>query len=232
MRRALVFGGTGTIGREVISGLAEANIDSVFTYYKSKDLAFDLKKKYNQKAYKLDLSNIKEIRDFFNNLDFLPDIFIHCAGIANVLDLNSITDDDWNKTITINSHSALVACQMIVPNMISKNCGDIVFIGALDRTQSIAIPSHFAASQGMLSAITMSLAKELGIHNIRVNMISLGLLDAGLSRNFNQKLKDDFIKFSSLKREATSKEISNVIIWLATNNTYMTGKVLPVNGGI
>jgi 3-oxoacyl-[acyl-carrier protein] reductase len=84
----------------------------------------------------------------------------------------------------------------------------------------------------MLSAMTMALAKELGPSGIRVNMVALGILDSGLSRELNPKLVADYKTFSALRRLGTPAEAAKAILWLALENTYMNGKVLSVNGGI
>jgi 3-oxoacyl-[acyl-carrier protein] reductase len=84
----------------------------------------------------------------------------------------------------------------------------------------------------MLAALTMALAKELGPRGIRVNMAALGVLDSGLSRDLDIKLLADYQVFSALRRCGTPAEAARAILWLALENSYMNGKVLPVNGGI
>jgi 3-oxoacyl-[acyl-carrier protein] reductase len=108
----------------------------------------------------------------------------------------------------------------------------MVLVGAMGRAQSITLPVHFAASQGMLSAMTMTLAKELGPRGIRVNMVALGLLESGLSRGISPELEADFKNCSALRRLGTPEEAARAILWLALENTYMNGEVVPVNGGL
>lgn len=110
--------------------------------------------------------------------------------------------------------------------------GSIVLVGALDRTQSLPAPVPFAASQGMLAAMTMALAKELGPSGILVNMVALGILEEGLARALSPQVRADFLSFSALRRAGTPREAARAILWLALENTYMSGKVMPVNGGI
>ena len=126
--------------------------------------------------------------------------------------MNEISEEDWQETAAVNCHSALIACQEVTTGMIANNSGDVIFVGGLDRTQSIKLPIHFAASQGALSALTMALSKELGGRGIRVNMISSGLLEEGISRNFAPKLHEDYLKYSCLHRKGSSSEIAKVIV--------------------
>jgi 3-oxoacyl-[acyl-carrier protein] reductase len=124
-----------------------------------------------------------------------------------------------------------VACQELAPSMAPRG-GHVVLVGAIDRAQSIPAPVHFAASQGALAAMVMALGKELGPRGIRVNMVALGLLEGGLSREISPALVADYKAFSALRRLGTADEAARAILWLALENTYMSGEVVPVNGGI
>jgi 3-oxoacyl-[acyl-carrier protein] reductase len=207
----------------------------VFTYRTSRDKAQALATELSQRAICVDLAEPQAVRALIAQLvseDNAPDVFIHCAAVHRALSLDQIGDDDWAHVHAVNIQSAFVACQALAPSMIQAKRGQIVMVGALDRTQSFAAPVHFAASQGALSALVMALAKELGPHGICVNMVALGLLDSGLSSGIHPKLIADYQKFSALRRFGTPSEAAKAILWLALANTYVSGKVLPVNGGV
>jgi len=233
--KALVFGGTGTVGSAVLRGLAQAGVPTVFTYHRSTDKAQALAAEHSQRAVSIDLAEPNAIRDLIQDLDRdggAPDIFIHCAAISRSLELESITDDDWRTVHLVNVHSAFVACQELAPKMTKRQAGHIVLVGAIDRAQSIPAPVHFAATQGALTAMTMTLGKELGPRGIRINLVALGLLDGGLSHEISPKLVADYKTFSALRRLGKPEEAARAILWLALENTYMSGEVLPVNGGL
>ncbi len=232
--KALVFGGSGAVGAEVVRGLAAAGIPVVFTYLSRKDRAEALAREVSQRAVTLDLERAEAIRALLRDLerDGAPNVFIHCAAVSRAVPLAEIADDEWSRTLAVNAGSAFVAAQGLAPAMARDGFGRIVLVGALDRTQSIAAPVHFAASQGMLSAMTMALAKELGPRGVLVNMVALGLLDSGLSRDADPKLVSDYRTFSALRRTGTPAEAARAILWLALENAYMNGKVVPVNGGL
>lgn len=233
--KALVFGGTGVVGSAVLKRLAHAGVPTVFTYHRSIEKAEAMAAEYSQRAVPIDLAEPNAIRGLIEDLErdqSAPDLFIHCAGTSQNLELDGISDDAWHRVHRVNAHSAFVACQALAPCMARHGSGHMVLVGALDRAQSIALPVHFAASQGALAAMTMTLGKELGPRGIRVNMVALGLLDAGLSREIAPKLVLDYKNFSALRRVGTPDEAARAIVWLALENTYMNGEVLPVNGGL
>lgn len=233
--RALVFGGTGSVGTEVLRGLARANVPTAFTWHQSRERAHTLASELSMRSVQVDLTNAAATRDALRGLreeGFVPNLFIHCAGVNQGASLADITDERWNKTMAVNCQSAFIACQELGPAMAQAGEGHIVLVGALDRTQSAPSPVHFAASQGALSALAMAVAKELGPKGVRVNLVVLGLLETGLSREVGQKLVADYKGFSALRRLGRPEEAAKAILWLALENTYMNGKVLPVNGGI
>jgi NAD(P)-dependent dehydrogenase (short-subunit alcohol dehydrogenase family) len=233
--KALVFGGTGTVGSAVLRGLARAGVPTVFTYRASIEKAQALAVEHAQRAEAVDLAKPSDIRALLRTLareGHAADIFIHCAAASRSLALEGVSDEDWEAVQRVNVQSAFVACQELAPHMAERGSGHVVLIGAIDRAQSIPAPVHFAASQGALSAMVMSLGKELGPRGIRVNLLALGLLEAGLSREISPKLVADYKTFSALRRLGTAEEAAKAALFLALENTYMNGRVLAVNGGL
>jgi 3-oxoacyl-[acyl-carrier protein] reductase len=219
----------------VLRGLARANIPTAFTWHQSRDRAQALASELSMRSIQVDLTDAAATRAAIHGLreeGFVPNLFIHCAGVNQGASLADITDERWSKMMAVNCQSAFIACQELAPAMAQAGEGHVVLVGALDRTQSAPSPVHFAASQGALSALAMAVAKELGPKGVRVNVVVLGLLEGGLSREVGQKLVADYKGFSALRRLGRPEEAAKAILWLALENTYMNGKVLPVNGGI
>ena len=107
-----------------------------------------------------------------------------------------------------------------------------MLVGALDRAQSLPLPVHFAGTQGMLAAMAMALAKELGPAGVRVNVVALGALTEGISRTLSPRALADYQSLSAFRRLGEPAEAARAIVWLALENRYMSGKVLAANGGI
>lgn len=233
--RALVFGGSGAVGGEVVAQLSAAGVPTVFTYHANRERADAIAAEYGARAVHADLTDVGAATGVVEALvaaGEAPDIFVHCAVISRALSLADIGDDDMEATYAVNCRAPFEAVRALAPPMTAGDGGDIVFVGALDRAQSLPLPVHFSATQGMLSTMTVALAKELGGDGVRVNLVALGLLDAGISADIAPELHADFETFSALRRVGTPAEAARAIVYLALENQYMNGKVLPVNGGI
>src|SRR5262245_60901831 len=227
-RRALVVGGSGTVGAEVVRALARAGVPTTFTYHRSVARAHALAQELGATARRVDLADSAAVRALVEELPEPANTSLHCAAVGREAKLAELTDEDWETAHAVNCRSAFVLCQAVAKTLTR---GDVVLVGALDRSQALPLPVHFAATQGMLAALTLGLAKELG-PGARVNMVALGPLEGGLSRDLSPRLLGDYKKYSALQRLGTAHEAARAIVWLALENRYMSGKVLTVNGGI
>jgi 3-oxoacyl-[acyl-carrier protein] reductase len=231
-RRALVFGGTGAVGAEVVRRLAKEGVSVLFTYFRAREHADALASETNQVARPVDLRDAAAVRRFLGEVPEDVNVFVHCAATSRAAALSDLTDADWGDAHAVNVQAGFMAARELGPRMASRGGGRLVFVGALAPGQSAAVPVHFAATQGALSAMTMALAKELGPRNVQVNMVALGLLDRGLSRAISPKLVSDYKSFSALRRLGTAEEAARVIAWVALESSYLNGEVLTANGGV
>jgi 3-oxoacyl-[acyl-carrier protein] reductase len=234
-RRALVLGGSGAVGGAVVAALAARGVDVVFTFHAGRDRALALSRAHGARAIAVDLARPEAIRGLVRGLEAegeAADILVHAAAITRARKLGDLGDDDWAAMLAVNVTSAIVAAQALAPGLAARGGGDLIFLGGLDRAQSVTAPVGYAATQGALAAMTMALAKELGGSGVRANLLALGILDQGMSRGMDEALLADYRRFSALRRTGTPAEVARVVTWLALDNRCITGRVIPVNGGL
>ena len=228
VKRALVLGGTGAVGGAVLRELARRGVPAVFGYLRSEARAMALAAEHGHTPLRIDLADPAATAAALDAQD-TPDVVIHAAGVSGALSLAEIDLATWRRAMAVNVESAYQVCRWIAAR--GRPC-DIVLVGGLDRAQSLPLPVHFAATQGALSAMTMALGHELGPRGVRINLVALGVLDAGISAQLASHRRKDYEKFSALRRAGTADEAARVIAWLALENTLIQGKVVSVNGGI
>jgi len=229
-RSAFVTGGSGAIGREVVRRFVERGLVVHFSFATNELVASELARDTGAIPHRVEFRDRTALPRL---LAELPDItvFVHAAGRLGPLSFDEVTPAEQDALTAVNLDAALLGTRALLPRM-RKEGGAIVFVGALDRTQSLPIPAAFAATQGALATATMALAHELGRDAIRVNLVASGLLDQGLGTRVGAELVRDYLAYSALRRLGTPLEVSRMIAWLALDDRVMTGRVVSVNGGI
>lgn len=247
-RSALVTGGTGAVGAAVVERLAARGLRVTFVYGSNDALARDLERRTGAAGHRVDLRDRAAwsawlarafVREGGERGDGVapapahaPDVMVHAAGVLGPAGLEGLELAALDAVQAVNVDAALLAIGALAPSMRAARRGSVVLVGALDRGQSLPIPPAFAASQGALAAAAMALGHALGRDGVRVNVVAAGLLERGLGAGIDEALRRDFLAFSGLRRLGRPDEIAAVVAWLALDERAMTGKVVPVNGGL
>jgi 3-oxoacyl-[acyl-carrier protein] reductase len=233
-RVALVLGGTGHVGREVVRELTRAGQRVVFTYRRQADVARSLEEETGAKGYATNLVEPNEIRDLFVQLDqseSTPDILVHAAVVACRSSMADIADALADEMYAVNVRSVLVSVQSFISRL-GGRAGDVVLMASQAGITKLPASAAFAATQSARLGLTHALAKELGSSNVRINLVLLGLLNGGISAEIDAARLADYQRFSAFMRVGTSAEVAKAIVHLALTNRWMTGSILPLTGGL
>jgi 3-oxoacyl-[acyl-carrier protein] reductase len=232
MKRVLVLGGSGDLGAALLAELFRAGVSASFTYHRRRERAEGLSRDLGFASHAVDLRRPEAVAELFEALardGALPEAVVHCAGIAPVLSLDEIDADGWDAVQAVHGRAALQCAQQMQRRGLR---GALVLVGALDGLAPVAAPAHYAASQGALWGLTMSLAKSLGPQGILVNLAVAGVLDGGISVDLAPPLREAYRRYSALGRTGTCAEAARALRWLALENTYLNGAQFPVTGGL
>ena len=241
-KNVVIIGARTGIGLETLKIFAENNAN-IFAFIKKDDTEFlavceDLKKKYNSqiKVYTLDLTNENEIKPVI--LNFLAEIKeIHvCVNTAAILKfgLTEMTKQEETKKIfQINFFSQVQILQLIVKKM-KKNKGSIINFSSSSNLSFPIGTASYASSKAALETYSKILSKELGRFNIRVNVIQPGLVDTeSMKKTHSDKIISNEIEKISLKKIANVRDIANLVLFLASeNSSHINGEIIKINGGI
>jgi len=228
-----VLGGTGHVGAAVLAGLARAGVPAWFTYFANTARADELARA-GHRAHRLDLRRADDIRALLGEMAMagcVPDVLIHCAAHPDWRSLEELDDAGWDDVQAVGVRAAFVAVQALAPRLAGR-AADIVLCAGLSAVRPVPAHVQAAAAHAGLAGLTRSFARALGPKKIRINLLALGILDGGTANRIDAGFARDHLRFAALGRTGTADEVARAILWLALENTYVSGMVVPVAGGI
>ena len=186
------------------------------------------------KAYKLDVSNEKNVNEVFKEITIIfdkIDILINNAGITSDNLLLTMKSDQWTNVINTNLNGCYYCCKAISRKMIKQKSGKIINISSIIGQVGNKGQANYAASKAGIVGLTKSLAKELASRSINVNAINPGYIDTDMTKDL--KNKNDFLTNIPLNRFGNCEDVSEVTCFLASEKSnYITGQVINVDGGL
>ena len=239
---ALITGANSGIGLSVLKKFSENGAD-VIACTRSQNEKFDqlisdISKKYNNEITPVyfDLSKESEIEEAIKKINSISpkiEIIVNNAGINQVSLFQMTPIKKIKEIFDINFFSHLSLTQKLMKIMIKNKKGSIINIASNAAEECDAGRTGYASSKAALIAFTKVLSKELGNFNVRVNAVAPGLTKTNMmEKGISKKIFDDAIKRVALKRPAEPEEISNVVMFLASDlSSYVSGEVIFVTGG-
>ena len=161
------------------------------------------------------------------------DVLVNNAGLIDFGPLHEIEPTAWDKVMGANLTGAYLCSRAVAPVMEKKQAGRIVNITSVSaQTGGVSGGVHYTASKGGLTAMTKTLARDLAPHNITVNAISPGQIDAD-PELLTPEQREKVMAMIPLGRLGEPDEIAYAALFLASPMAdYITGTTLDVNGGI
>ena len=180
----------------------------------------------------VDVTNEQEVHEKIGSLDIYG--LVNNAGIASTKLLHQETKSNLSKIFETNLLGSINVSNAIIPTMIKNKNGKIINIASTLGYRPLSYVGAYSATKSALIQVTKSQSIELARYNICVNALAPGYILTDINR---EQLEGDagllLKKKIPLKRFATAEELDVIISMLLNRqNTYMTGAVIAVDGGL
>lgn len=164
------------------------------------------------------------------------DILVNNAGISQLsyTPTEDLTINEWNRVVETNLRGTFLCCQKIGKQMIAGGGGTIVNVATTAGITGVPRAPAYCASKAGVILLTKSLALEWARYHIRVNAIAPHYLETELTRGLRESTKvyDSLIRQIPLQRFGRTSEVVGAVIFLCSEaSSYVTGAVIPVDGG-
>jgi len=232
-RRALVTGGSGAIGAAICRALAAGGCEVIVHGNSNAGAARALASEIGGQAIAFDVTDAAAARAALEALveHQAVQIVVNNAGIHDDAAFPGMSAEQWRRVIDVSLNGFFNVTQPLVMPMVRTRWGRIVSITSVAADLGNRGQANYAAAKGALHAASRTLARELGSRGITVNCVSPGLIDTAMSAGaFDAAAIAGMVP---LQRMGRAEEVAAVVAFLASDAAaYITGQVVPVNGGM
>ncbi|MGY2844425.1 3-oxoacyl-[acyl-carrier protein] reductase [Bradyrhizobium sp. USDA 4509] len=231
---ALVTGGSRGIGAAIVKMLADAGAAVGINYRERSAEAETLAKGIiaaggRAVAIAADVSEAAAVTALVERAksELGPvDILVNNAGIAIVRGVDDLTEEDFDRTITVNLKSAFLCTRAVLPMMRTRKWGRIVNISSGAARGAGSIGPHYNASKAAMEGMTRGYAARLVKEGITVNAVAPSLIETDMMRG-----QSELVSRIPVGRFGTAEEVAQAVM-LLVNNPYMTGQTIAMSGGM
>lgn len=241
-KKVLVTGAARGLGRDFAQAIAEAGAQVVMA-----DILIDLVQKeafalqaqgLEVDAVSIDLANadsiqqaVQQAAEHMGGMDGL----VNCAALATNVGGKSMMDYDadlWDRVMNINVKGTWLVTKAAVPYLKQSSAGKIINVASDTALWGAPNLMAYVASKGALTAMTRSMARELGPFDICINTLSPGLTLVEATAYVPQERHDLYVNGRAIQRQQLPQDLNGTALYLLSDlSSFVTGQNIPVNGG-
>jgi NAD(P)-dependent dehydrogenase (short-subunit alcohol dehydrogenase family) len=242
---AVISGGLGDMGKAVALELARRGADvalcDIAEYSSAAKVLLEIENLNVRAVYhQVDVANPEAIQHWLDDVESelgLPNLIIPNAAIVKTSSLTEISADDWNSQLNVNLNGAFFLAQNAAARLLKAQLpGRIVFVGSWAAHAPHANMIPYSVSKAGLRMLCKCMALELAAHQILVNEVAPGFVDAGLSGKIfdaNPQLRKSAKEKVPNHQLITAEEVAAQVAYLCDpQNKHTVGSTLLMDGGL
>ena len=161
------------------------------------------------------------------------DILVNNAGITRDMLAMRLSDEDWDAVIATNLTSVFTMTRACLRPMIKARYGRIINMSSVVAQMGNAGQANYAAAKAGIIGMSKSVAQEVASRGITVNCITPGFIETDMTKALPEETRKALSERIPAKRLGQTDDIAGAVLFLASDLAgYVTGAVLPVNGGL
>jgi 3-oxoacyl-[acyl-carrier protein] reductase len=233
---AIVTGGGKGIGAECCRALAGEGFQVGIHYRSSEEQAKALLSEIGDGfLLQADLADIDQVEALVNKIKEKAgrvDVLVNNAGLSVNVDIVSMKIEQFDAQRALMRGTWYLTKRIIRLFMLRQRGGRIINISSVVGHTGNAGQIPYTMEKAALDAFTKSLSQELAGRNILVNSVAPGFIETEMTQNLPEEVQKRILHNISLGRIGRPGEVAEVVAFLATRGSYISGSVIHVNGGL
>ncbi len=234
-RVALVTGGSGGIGKALVAALAAAGSDVAVGYSSNEQAALESAEQARRPgvravAVQADLSEPTEAVGMVEDVEQLlggVDLFVSNAGLGVQAGIEEIDAALWRATQAVNLESPILLTRRLTGPMAGRGFGRVLYVSSTAAFTGGIVGPHYASSKAGLQGLVAWFSSHLAERGVTVNAIAPALVE----RTAMLPASESDTAPTPVGRYGTPEEVAELALAMLANG-YLTGKVVPLDGGL
>jgi 3-oxoacyl-[acyl-carrier protein] reductase len=233
-RSVLVTGGNRGIGTAIARAFVDAG-DKVAITYRTGEPPAALTDA-GVLAVRCDITDAEQVEQAFKEIEQAHgpvEVLVANAGVTRDQLLLRMSEEDFTAVVDTNLTGTFRVVKRAARLMLRARRGRVVMISSVVGLLGSAGQSNYAASKAGLVGFARSLARELATRNITVNVVSPGFIDTDMTRALTTEQRDAIVGQVPMARYGQAEDVAATVRFLSSDDaSYITGAVIPVDGGL
>jgi 3-oxoacyl-[acyl-carrier protein] reductase len=161
------------------------------------------------------------------------EVLVANAGVKDDKLLLQMDDGSFERVVDTNLVGSFRVVRRALPKMLRTRKGRVIFISSVVALSGSPGQANYGASKAGLIGFARSLAREVAGRNVTVNVVAPGFIETDMTAGLGEERQRDILSQVPLRRFGSVEDIAGTVYWLSSENAgYITGAVIPVDGGL
>ena len=229
MSNIVITGGSRGIGAAAVELFAARGDRVWFLYEKEHESAAAVAERTGATAICCDVSDGAAVKAAFAQISDV-DVLICNAGVMWFGLMSMMEESAWDRIFDVNVKGIYHCVNAAMPSFLRRHAGSVITVSSMWGQVGASCEAAYSATKGAIIALTKALAKELGPSDVRVNCVAPGVILTDMCASVDPEVLAEMAEETPVGRNGTAMDVAKAMEYLA-NADFITGQVLPVNGG-
>ena len=229
MSNVVITGGSRGIGAAAVELFTGRGDRVFFLYEKDHEAARRVSDRTGAEAICCDVARGDQVREAFRRIGDV-DILVCNAGIVHYGLMSMMEEAQWDRIFDVNVKGIYHCVNAAMPSFLRNQSGCVITVSSMWGQVGASCETAYSATKGAVIALTKALAKELGPSGVRVNCVAPGVILTDMCASVDPGILEEMAGDTWVGRNGTPMDVARAMEYLA-DAEFVTGQVLPVNGG-